>query len=528
MKRKKLIRPEFTILFTLFFVSGFISCTPKEEKKQEKRPNVIVILLDDMGYSDLGCMGSEISTPNIDNLAKEGILYTNFYNTSRCSPSRASLLTGIYSHKTGIGHLDHDLKAPSYRGFISDKCLTIAEVLKEDGYRTILSGKWHVGTKRPHWPIDRGFERFFGFPAGGGIYFAPSTFIKRDLYLNDSLIQPREGFYSTDDFTSQAIDFIEEAKNDKTPFFLYLAYIAPHFPLQAHPEDIEKYKNTYAVGYDSIRNMRYRKQKELGIVSEKHILSPSEFPDWDAVEKKNVEAHKMAVYAAQMDCLDRNIGLLKKHLKESNLDDNTLIMFLSDNGGCAQEIDKSKDDDLIGTAESFVSYGKKWANVSNTPYRKFKRFEHEGGILTPLIVNWPEKIKNPRLERNYIGHLIDIVPTILEATGTEFPLTYNGKDIIPPDGKSFYNSFFNEAPNPDRFIYWEHEGNKGVRTGKWKLVATHKSEWSLYNLSSDPTELNDLIQKYPEKAKMLEDKYNQWAKENGVLPWPVKRKKKNN
>ncbi len=493
--------------------------------QKQKRPNIIVILVDDMGYSDLGCMGSEIATPNLDQLAKNGVLFTNCYNTARCCPSRASLLTGVYQTRAGMGHMNDDkVSYPEYQGYLSKNTVTIAEALKESGYRTAMTGKWHVGDEPEHWPTKRGFERFYGIPAGGGLYFYPSKFLKRDVYLNDTKVEPEAGWYSTDAFTDYGIKFAKEAVKENKPFFMYMAYIAPHFPLQAKEKDIKKYENAYNKGYDAIRKARFERQKEMGLIGENAVLTKGMHDEWNETDTKQ-EARKMAVYAAMMDCLDQNIGRLKTSLKEMGALDNTVIMFLSDNGACSSGINKSPNA-VIGTADSFVGYGQSWANVSNTPYSFFKRQAHEGGIITPLIVHWPKKLKkHHQIDRPV--HINDILPTCLDLGKAEYPKTYKGNQIHPTDGKSFLRLAKGKKEKKDRLLYWEHEGNKAIRHGNYKLVRRYKKDWELYDLENDPTETKNIHAENTEKANELLQQYKAWKKEYGVREWPVKKKKKN-
>jgi len=506
------------ILILTLVLLGIVSC-----KNEAEKPNIIVILADDMGYSDLGCMGGEIQTPNLDNLANDGLLFTHCYNSSRCAPSRASLLTGLYQHRTGIGHMLSDWGIPSYRGFLNDNCITIAEILKENGYNTIISGKWHVGDKREHWPDKRGFDNFFGTPKGGGLYFYPSKFIDRPIFRNGKQIFPDSTtFYTTDNYTTEAIQFITESQSDDKPFFLYLAYIAPHYPLQAWPEDIAKYKGKYDQGYEAIRQTRFEKQQKLGIVDKNIKLSPPEYPEWNTVNQQE-EADRMEVYAAMVDRMDQNIGHLVDHLKSIGEYENTLLLFLSDNGACAENVNRAPEAEL-GTVRSFTAYGKNWANVGNTPYRKYKSKEHEGGILTPLIVHWPAGITKNRLVKDIV-HIIDIMPTCLEITGAEYPNEYKGKPIKALDGQSFSAAFQNKKIDAIRPLFWEHEGNQAVRINDWKLVKLNKKPWELYELKSDPTELDDLSETKMEVKDSLLIRWNKWANATGVESWPVRKKK---
>lgn len=490
--------------------------------KNTGSPNIIIILADDMGYSDLGCMGGEINSPNLDKLAKNGLLFTHCYNASRCAPSRASLLTGLYQHRTGVGHMVADLGYPSYQGYLNNQCVTIAELLRENGYATIMAGKWHVGDQPENWPDKRGFENFFGIPNGGGLYFYPSRFIDRPIYRNTERVTPDSTtFYSTDNFTSEAIQFISGSLSGEKPFFLYLAYIAPHYPLQAWPEDIAKYEGIYDVGYETIRQNRFARQQELGIVPPELKISPSEHKNWNEVNTKK-EAHNMAVYAAMVDRMDQNIGKLVSYLDSVGELENTLILFLSDNGACAENVNRSPET-MAGTGASFVSYGENWANVGNTPYRKFKSQEHEGGILTPMIAHWPRGIKQGNRLIADMVHIIDVMPTCLEVAGVEYPEQFKGNPVLPLDGKSFYPILHSGPYNPKRVLFWEHMGNKAIRVNEKKLVKLNNSPWELYNLEHDPTELENLATREKALADSLENVWNNWAESNGVLDWPIKK-----
>ncbi len=509
------MRPLATLILIYIFYSAGL-------QGSNDKPNFIVILADDMGYSDLGCTGSEIETPHLDILAKNGLLFTNLYNTARCCPTRASLLTGLYSHNAGVGYMDSDSGYPGYRGHLSENAVTIAEVLGEKSYQTILSGKWHLGGVREYWPDRRGFQKFYGVPKGGGLYFYPSRFIDRKIYRNGEHIEPEDpNYYTTDAFTTEALKFIAESNRDGKPFFLYLAYVAPHYPLQAHEEDIQKHLGKYKAGYEAIRNARFKKQKRLGIVNPDTKLSP--IHDGSVIDDVETMDRKMAVYAAQMDNLDQNVGRLVKGLMDMKLFENTLILFMSDNGAVLSEVDWELDGGPrgeIGTNESFVSYGKHWGNVSNTPFRKYKSKAHEGGVVSPLIAHWPNGIKRHQKVREVV-HVIDIFPTLLELANVDYPKRFRGHRIKPLQGASFSNVIKGESLESDRSIFWEHMGNSGVRKGDLKAVRTHGQPWELYNLSSDPTELDDLAEVRPQDLGRLKIAYKKWAKENGVMDWPL-------
>ncbi|MEM7316781.1 MAG: arylsulfatase, partial [Planctomycetota bacterium] len=412
------------------------------------RPNIIVILADDLGYSDIGCTGSEIETPNLDRLARDGILFTNCYNTSRCCPSRAALLTGQYQWDAGLGHMISTRSPyPEYQTSMNRDNITIPEALRPQGYQTVMSGKWHIGNARRDWPDRRGFQSFYGTPTGGGLYFYPSRFYDRPIFRNGVEVTPDADWYSTDAFTDFAIEFLRNRKTSSPPFFMYLAYIAPHFPLQAKSKDISKYEGRYQVGYESTRTARFVRQQRMGIVPESTNPSGCVCPDWEKVDKK-IEARKMAVYAAQIDCLDQNVGRIIETLKDTKSFQNTVVMFLSDNGGCSNSFNKTPAEE-IGSRDSNAAYGV-WYNVSNTPYRMAKSQEHEGGIITPLIVSWPKGLANPGTLNRTPVHIMDILPTTLELSQTPIPHEIKGRKLDPIDGVSFAGALRGEKLNEDR------------------------------------------------------------------------------
>ncbi len=492
------------------------------------RPNIVLIMADDMGYSDIGCYGGEIQTPNLDKLAANGLRFTQFYNTARCCPTRASLMTGLYSHQTGMGWMTAaNLGYDGYRGDLNDKCVTIAEVLKQAGYGTYMAGKWHLtydkywdGPKHS-WPRQRGFDRFYGTISGGGSYFNPKA-LTRD---NTRIKAPAEGYYYTDAISDNAVKFIAEHNRSKgdEPFFLYVAYTCPHWPLHAKPKDIAKYRGKYIKGWDALRSERHKRMIKMGIMDKGWAITPRDkkVKTWDEVKsgKKELWDLRMAVYAAQIDCMDQDIGRIISAVKKAGRLDNTLIMFLSDNGGCAEGISrKKKDIELLGTDDSFESYRINWANASNTPFRLYKHWVHEGGIATPLIVHWPRGIKARGQLRHQPGHVIDIMATCLDITGATYPRKYKGNKIVGLEGKSLVPAFENKRIGREA-IYWEHEGNRAIRVGKWKLVAKGvQGPWELYDLEVDRTELNNLAQKYPDRVKKMAAMWQKWAERADVLP----------
>jgi arylsulfatase A-like enzyme len=497
--------------------------------KTVARPNIILIMADDMGYSDLGCYGSEIPTPNIDRLANEGIRFTQFYNAARCCPTRASLLTGLYPHQAGVGDMvSPKYNSEAYQGYLNDKCVTIAEVLKDAGYTTHMSGKWHVGENRRHWPTDRGFDKYFGLISGAANYFdisktkAPN--VVRQMAIDDqSWTPPKDGFYMTSAITEQAVNFLDEAGRQDDPFFMYVAYTAPHWPLHALEEDIEKFLGKYEMGWDELRKQRYQRMLDMGIIDESWTLSPrdEEAPAWESVKDKKNMDRRMAIYAAQNYRMDIGVGQIMDKLKELGKTDNTLVLFLSDNGGCHEGgplgFDNRKNGIAIGGVDSYASYGRSWSNASNTPFRMHKHWTHEGGIATPLIAHWPEVIRQKGKLTDQVGHIVDIMTTCADVAGAKYPSARNGKKITPMQGKSLLPIFNNQKRESHDYIFWEHEGSKAVRHGKWKLVSMPDSTWELYDMEKDRSELNDLSDQFPEMKQQLIGKWEIWADEIGVV-----------
>jgi len=486
------------------------------------RPNIIIILADDMGYSDIGCYGSEIATPNLDHLASQGIRFTQFYNNARCCPSRATILTGLYPHQAGVGHMNGDYKKPGYIGHLNDSCVTLAEVLHTAGYQTMMSGKWHVGLEHPNRPLDRGFENYFGIIHGGGSYFEIGG--KLPLRDGDEPVPTPPGFYLTEALTDRAVKDIDQATKSDKPFFLYLAYTAPHWPLHALPEDIAKYRDKYLDGWDELRLRRHKKMIELGIVDSQWPLSPRDpkAPAWADAKLKERESLKMAIYAAQVDRLDQCIGRVLGKLHDTKIEDNTVVLFLSDNGGNYEEIHKGQPGSVLGTKESFASYGRPWGNASNTPFRLFKHYIHEGGISTPLIARWPGQIK-PGTMTQQIGHITDIMPTLVEIAGATYPETFKDKPVTPIKGVSLLPALRGEnVSHPP--IFWEHEGNRAVRDGDWKLVAVNTGQWELYDIKTDRTELHDLAKDHPEIVAKMTQQWDIWASKDNVEEFDELRK----
>ena len=515
------------------------------------KPDIIIILNDDMGFSDIGCYGGEIETPNLDRLAAGGLSYSQFYNTARCSPSRASLLTGLHPHQTGIGILTYDTGPEGYAGDLNKRCVTIAEVLKEAGYGTYLSGKWHVAKNLTEptdsWPMQRGFEKFFGTIIGAGSFYHPNTLTRGNESAEHEATDNPEFFY-TDAISDQAADFIRDHHRESPdkPLFQYVAYTAPHWPLHAHDEDIAKYKGRFDDGWDKLREQRLERLVRAGIIDASWMLTdrdPTQ-PAWENAEQKEWLLRCMEVYAAQIDRMDQGIGRIIKALEETGRLDNTFLLFLSDNGACAEDIPEGVDvqslvDDLMiaqartrdgrpvllgndptvmpGPEDTYQSYGVAWANMSNAPFRLYKHWIHEGGIATPLIVHWPEGIEDKGGVRHVPGQLPDLMATVLEITGAIYPQTYKGNQILPLEGISLSKSFDADYDRQEP-LFWEHEGNAAVRVGKWKLVRNYPADWELYDMESDRTETRDLASVHPDRVKDMLFLYEDWARRCGVIP----------
>ena len=478
-------------------------------KSGDDRPNIVVILCDDLGYSDLGCYGAtRIQTPHLDRLASQGLRFTQFYNCAKCGPTRASLLTGLYHHETNrIRRQDN---------------ATIAELLKAAGYNTCMSGKWHLGGFRQDkcTPMDRGFDRYFGHLGGAINYFTGEDFGsgKNLMRLGREVYNPPDDFYSTVAMTDYAIRFMEDAQQKNGPFFLYLAYNAPHFPLHALSEDIQKYRGKFLDGWDKLRRQRYERMTEMGLLDDNWDLPPRapEVPPWSELtqDEKRKEDHLMAVYAAMIDRMDHGIGRVMSALDRMGVADNTLVMFLSDNGGCPFDFNRTLDLPP-GPARSMRSYNVEWANVSNTAYRLYKQNSHEGGISTPMIVRWPAAIKQGTMT-GQVGHVVDIMPTVLELAGAEYPDNYAGHELLPLKGQSLVPALLRGERFRHKPIYWEFAGNRAVRDGKWKLVGRRNQGMELYDMEADRTEMHDLSEKYTERAARMTRMYEEWAKRVGA------------
>ena len=508
-------------------IGTLLTAVPLLAQSGEK-PNIVLILADDMGYSDIGCYGSEINTPNLDKLAKNGLRYSHFYNGARSCPTRASLMTGLFAHQVGIGWMVNAHEGDdSYEGDLSKNALTIAEYLKTGGYNTYMSGKWHLTSYRKtnhnirdNWPKQRGFDRFFGIVGGASNYFTPNN-----VFSDNTEYTAPDGFYMTDAVSDSAAVYIQE--NGDVPFFMYVAYTAPHWPLHAKPADIAKYDGVYAQGWDEVRTQRFNKQKEMGLFGDTYTLSRREptVSAWNSVsaEKKIDFAMRMEIYAAQIDAMDQGIGRIIKALEDAGKLDNTIILFLSDNGACAEVQGTDQRANLTGAADTYESYRINWANASNTPFREYKHYAHEGGIITPFVVHWPDGITQvPGSFVRTTGHLIDIFKTIEDVTKIPYPEEYDGHVITALQGESLLPGFKgeNRVRGP---VFWEHEGNLAARIEDWKMVVktpikTPVGKLELYNLAADPIEANDLAASNPQKLQELWEAWNEWALAKGVYP----------
>ena len=496
-----------------------------------QKPNIILILADDMGFSDIGCYGGEIPTPNLDSLAKGGIRFSQFYNSARCCPTRASLITGLYPHQTGIGHMvDNGRQLPGYTGDLNPKCPTIPEALKRSGYQTRMAGKWHVtpvSKSKHNWPNQRGFDKFFGTIHGAGSFYAPTT-----LTEDNEPVTPSKDFHYTDAITNKSVEYIRECTARTEPFFLYTAFTAPHWPMHASPEDIARHRDKYKIGWDQLRLNRHKRQIELGIVDPKWPLSTRDekAPAWADEPNKDWQIERMATYAAMVEKMDQGIGRMIAALKETNSFNNTLICFLSDNGGCAEELGRQmkarhvplqtragepmfQGNDparMPGPENTYQSYGLGWANASNTPFRLFKHWVHEGGISTPFIAHYPGQIQSPGSITNQPGHIIDLMATFLDASNTK-PHQIEGSSLLP--------AFKGKDTLSKRTLYWEHEGNRAIRQGPHKLVSKFPGNWELYDIPADRSESKDISKENQQLAATLASKYQQWATRVGAEPW---------
>jgi arylsulfatase len=548
MKSPRLVTISF--LSIALFVFG---CGKGEQSERigyadpaHNRPNILLIVADDLGYSDIGCYGGDIDTPNLDRLAENGIRFTQFYNTARCCPSRASLITGLHPHQTGMGSTQGvQLGVHGYMGQINEECVTLAEVLKPAGYSTYCVGKWHLthshdGQDKSDWPLQRGFDRFFGTIYGAGSYFDPRML----YYGNEIATSSPDGFYYTDAISDTAEIYLEEhwQKPGDNPFFMYVAYTTPHWPLHAKPEDIAKYKGRFTRGWDVLRKEKLERMKALGLIDERWDIETDKRDSlkWKDVENVEWELNRMEVYAAQVDCMDQGIGRILAVLEEADQLDNTFVVFFSDNGGCPETwtaenpwatrygpevtrdgtvIDYSNDGNrMAGPPDTYYSYGPNWARHSNTPFLGYKSGTYEGGISTPFIVHWPQGLKAKGELRKQLTGIIDIMPTFAALGRADYPETYKGSTIIPMQGMNLLPAIIDDIPIVRDFYCVEHIGRRGIISAElWKAVKFGKNPWQLYNLNEDRAETTDLASERPDLTERLVQSWDKWAKESFVL-----------
>jgi arylsulfatase A-like enzyme len=569
MKKSVIVLPVIAAVACLTIFTAFKKNQPVVKEPSPKRPNIIVIMADDLGYSDIGCYGGEINTPNIDYLAKNGIRYTQFYNTSRCCPTRASLLTGLYNQQAGIGKMTDAEDEPGYLGRLTKNAVTLAEVLKTAGYNTAMSGKWHVSntngqkTKQEQmdwlnhhkefgdfspldqYPTNRGFDKFFGTIWGVVDFFDPFSLVSGTTPIKTV---PKD-YYHTDAINDTAVAYIKGYAGSKKPFFLYVAENAPHWPLMAKPADIAKYKNTYKGGWDAIRKARYDRMVKTGLIDPKVTKLSERWKNelkWEDNPDKEWDAEAMAVHAAMIDCMDQGIGRIINALKQAGELDNTLIIFLSDNGAspenCAaygpgfDRANETRDgrkvtyatqkEAMPGPQTTYSSIGPRWANVANTPYKLAKAESYEGGVHTPMIAFWPKGITAKKGSyNNRVGHVMDFMSTFVELAGATYPKQYKGNAIPPTTGSSFVATFNGKQDAGHPELYNEHFGARYVRLDNWKLVSvSNDTTWHLYNMATDKAETNDLAAQHPDKVKELNTKWRTWANTHMVYPKPAKKK----
>ena len=497
------MKTSFRILLCAFILCAFPLMAAKAP-----RPNIILIMCDDMGWSDIGCYGGEVRTPTLDRLAREGMRFTQFYNNAKCTTTRASILTGLYPRR-GKG------------GLLRENMVTLGEALKLAGYRTALSGKWHLGSGANTHPYRRGFDEFYGLLDGCCNFFNPKqrdpkykgSRIRKFGENDQELLEFPDDFYTTDAFTDHAIRCMEKFAKQDPPFFLHICFTAPHYPLHAKPEDIAKYRGKFKMGWDKMRAARHERLVKLGLIDAKWKLSDrdSRAYDW-ATANHDHEDLRMAVYAAMIDSMDQNIGRLMAALKKSGEADNTLVLFLSDNGGCAEEPGGRSPKIEPGPKEFYAAVGPAWGWAQNAPFRRYKSWAHEGGIATPCIAWWPGQIKANSITKE-IGHIIDFMPTFLELAGGKYPIKHKGNDILPVEGKSLLPILNGGKREGHEQIAWEWSGNRALREGKWKLVWDKlEKRWTLFDLESDRTETNDLASANPQRVARLKKDWFAWAK----------------
>lgn len=546
----KLSRREFFAVSGISLLSVRYITAFANEVGQKRRPNIVIIMADDMGFSDAGCFGGEIQTPNIDKLASNGLRFTHFYNCARCCPTRASLMTGQYPHKVGLVRNGQSLTRNG---------ITIAEALKQAGYNTAMAGKWHLSRtdtlKDPKlhqkwldhqydpartfapletYPVNRGFDKHYGVIWGVIDHFDPFSLVEGTKTVEDV----PDDYYFTDAICEKSVQYIREFSQSDKPFFLYMACCSPHWPLHARPEDIAKYKDTYNEGWEKLRHDRYKRIIEMGLFKKENTALPpiqDRGRKWAQLteEEKSFESSKMAVHAAMVDRVDQSIGKIIEALKQTEQLDNTVIFFLSDNGASPEVMyepgydrsSQTRDGRKIryrgifepGSENTYACIGAPWASASNTPFRYWKKESFEGGCHTPLIVHCPEGLRTkPGAITTQVGHVIDIMPTCLELAGAKYPDNYNGHTLTPLDGKTLIPILKGIKREGHERLFFEHRGGRAVIEGDFKLVALENRPWELYNLSRDRTEMENLAAKDPKRVRTMSSQWENWAASVGL------------
>ncbi|MDR1666666.1 MAG: sulfatase-like hydrolase/transferase [Bacteroidales bacterium] len=529
------MKRSFSVFNSQFSLAALLGCGLQAVGAQpvkDERPNIILIMVDDLGFSDLGAYGAgDIQTPNIDRLAQEGVRFRQFYNNAISAPTRASLITGQYQHRAGVGFFNVNLGLPAYQGFLNRESLTFAEVLKGAGYSTLMSGKWHVGDDKDQWPNQRGFDRFFGFIGGASSYYQDPT--GKDplvLFKNNEPVHPAPDKYLTEAIADHALEFLDEQNGENKPFFLYLAFNAPHWPLQAPEEDVARYRDVYAAGWDSLRNVRYRNSIEKGVTlpGQQMAARDASVPLWNRLtyDEQQFWQRRQEVYAAMIDRTDREIGRVLNKLKELGKDDNTLVVFISDNGAQGGEglyAYTRRTSGTVGSAGSYELQNSNWSQTGNSPLRNYKGRPYEGGISSPFIAWFPKKVKAGGIVDG-TGHIIDLAPTFYELAGAQYPASFNGATVHPLPGKSLVPVLTGATNKVERGepLFWERAGNKAVRSGKWKLVSLYpENRYELYDIEADRAENRDLAAQHPDIVERLKNEYAQWAAKNDVTDYSI-------
>lgn len=548
-----------TRILLMVFCSVAAAGVGAAEPGGRTRPNIVLIVADDLGYSDLGCYGGEIRTPHLDALAQRGLRFTQFYNGARCCPTRASLMTGLYPHQAGVGRMTMDAgeKFPGYRGTLTPNTVTIPEVLRGAGYRTAMVGKWHLSptvegpghmrrlsnrvvadafSDPGTYPVARGFERHYGVIWGVVNYFDPFSLVRDGEPVRE--VPP--DYYITDALTDQAVRYVEAFAKGDAPFFLYVAHVAPHWPLHAPAADVDRYVDTYRAGWDAVRAARHRR------MAGQNLSPPAELPPaegrtgtWEQNRTADWDARAMATHAAMITRMDEGVGRIVAKLREANRLDDTLILFLSDNGASPEAYERpgfdrpaeTRDGRKVayppdktvppGGEETFFGMGPAWANVSNSPLRGWKAQVYEGGIRTPLIAHWPRGVRSQQGGVTAaVGHVTDVMPTCLELAGAPYPAHFEGRAITPVEGRSLLPVLGGGTRDAGGPIGWEHFGARAWRRGDWKLVSRPRGPWELYDLSQDPGEQHDVSAREPQRVTEMADEWERWARRVAVFPAP--------